>query len=84
MEECLLYKQEVGGSIPPSPNDITILVFNKIYFIMIYYGYRGFQTVFVCCYEGGSTLPSYVTIRGVLCCYNGGSTLPSYVTMRGI
>ena len=43
MEEHLLYKQEVEGSIPLYPNDIAILIFLiKIYFIMIYYGYRGF------------------------------------------
>ena len=29
MEECLHYKQEVGGSIPPCPNDIIILVKNN-------------------------------------------------------
>ena len=26
MKECLPYKQEVGGSIPPCPNDIIISV----------------------------------------------------------
>ena len=29
MEECLPYKQEVGGSIPPCPNDIIISVKNN-------------------------------------------------------
>ena len=28
MEECLPYKKEVGGSIPPCPNDIIISVKN--------------------------------------------------------
>ena len=42
MEERMLYKQKVGGSILSCPNDIAILVFLiKKYFIMIYYGYRG-------------------------------------------
>ena len=29
MEECLPYKKEVGGSIPPCPNDIIIPVKNN-------------------------------------------------------
>ena len=49
MEERLLYKQEVEGSIPSCPNDIAIYIF-----FMIYYGY-----------EGGCKLTSYVTMMGV-------------------
>ena len=41
MEERLLYKQEVEGSIPSCPNDIAVMIFKKIYFITIYYGYEG-------------------------------------------
>ena len=60
---------------------------------MNYYGYRGVQTVFVCCYEGGFKLNSYVTTREVqnfpcmlqrggfktaLVCYNEGGSKPPY------
>ena len=41
MEERLLYKQEIEGSIPSFPNDIVVMIFWKIYFIAIYYGYEG-------------------------------------------
>ena len=47
LETCLPYKKGVGGSIPLFPNDISILIFlNKIYCIVIYYGYRGVSNRF--------------------------------------
>ena len=66
MEEHLIYKQEVEGSIPSCPNDIALLIF-LIKYILLWFimAIGGFQTVFVCFYEGVSTLTSYVTTRGV-------------------
>ena len=66
MEECLPYKQEVGGLIPLYSNDISILIF-LIKYILLWFimAIGGFQTFFVFFYEGGSKPPSYVTTRQV-------------------